>query len=106
MRVLIEFVMLFEAVRWSSVSARVTPSWVNSLNERCARSPSRSLCPSCTSAEMLRPRLAKRCRSVRRSERLSPSVWLWVSLLLAFSTEPNVLVLAASPRLPLRLFWK
>src|SRR4051812_4389812 len=100
MRVETEFVMLFDAVRWLTVSAGGVPPG-NWSSENWSRSPSRALWPICTSAETLRPRFANRCRRVRRFERLSPVVWLWVSLSDDAIAEPDGELFSAKPRLRL-----
>ena len=76
------------------------------MSERCAPSPLRSVCPALISAETLRPRLAKRCRNVSRSERLLPSVPSVLVLWAALSAELCAVLLAASPVLRVSVFWK
>ena len=106
MRVEIELVVLPDAVCWS-VTTVVSPvrRWNTSI-DAWSRSPSRSLCPVCTSTETLRPRLAKRWRSVIRLERLLPVVWLRLSRSLELSSAPLGVRFDENVWFVARLCWK
>jgi hypothetical protein len=60
--------------------------------------------PALKSAETLRPRLANRCRSVSRFDRLSPSTESKLLLRAALTGSPMVVELSASPTVCASLF--
>src|SRR5215471_646122 len=102
MRVESEFVVLVDPVCWSIV-ARLSGS-VKRLSDIWSRSACRLVCPTWKSAETLRPRLPKRCRSVSRLETLSPEVRLSAMLAAELTSEPSSVRLLATPLLAVWTF--